>query len=460
MSHQDQHANSVRRNSGNLLQVVQWLFRNVDWSRIRLRDDCSWTPRWLAAAALFWAWSDESTLKERFFCAQRLTIHLQAGDAKVATSYQAFLKRLCRWTSEFVHVLQEVFRQRMIKEFPDHWTLHGYAVFGVDGSRVELPRTRSHEQAYAPAKTRRKTKGKRRHSKRDVAADNKARVPQIWLTTMFHVGLHLPWDWRIGPCDSSERAHALAMLENLPEHCLLTGDAGFVGYDFTRTVLESGRELLVRVGANVKLLKQLGYVRESAGTVYLWPDKASRKQQLPLVLRMIVVQGPKHPLYLIVSVREHHKLTNRQVAQLYRARWGVEVYYRHLKQTFGRRKLRSASAANARVELEWSIVGLWGMGLLATAELNRRGISLRRLSMAAVLKAFRRTARDYLHPSDHRTTLRRQMGHALIDCYQRQNKASRNYPRKKQERPAGKPVIQYATKTQTNLAKRLKIKKG
>lgn len=460
MSHQDQDAKSVRRNSGDLLQVVQWLFRKVDWSQIRFREDCSWTPRWLAAAALFWAWSDESTLNERFFCAQRLIMHLQADDAKAATSYQAFLKLLCRWTSSLVHVLQKAFRQRMIGEFADHWTLHGYAVFGVDGSRVELPRTRSHEQAYAPAKTRRKTKGNRRRTKRDVAADKKARVPQMWLTTMFHVGLHLPWDWRIGPSDSSERAHALAMLDNLPEQSLLTGDAGFVGYDFARTVLESGRELLVRVGANVKLLKQLGYVREFAGTVYLWPDKAARKKQPPLVFRMIVVQGPKHPLYLLVSVREHRKLTNRQVAQLYRARWGIEVYYRHLKQTFGRRKLRSASATNARVELEWSIVGLWGMGLFATAELNRRRISLRRLSMAAVLKAFRRIARDYLHPSDRRTTLRRQIGQALIDCYQRQNKTSRNYPRKKQERPAGKPVIKYARKTQTNLARRLKMKKG
>jgi hypothetical protein len=252
MSHQDQHAMSVRRNSGDLLQVVQWLFRKVDWSPIRFRDDCSWTPRWLAAAALFWAWSDESTLKERFFCAQRLVMHLQPDDAKAATSYQAFLKLLCRWTSSLVRVLQEAFRQRMIEEFPEHWTLHGYAVFGVDGSRVELPRTRSHELVYAPQKTRGATaKRNRCRTKRDVAADKKARVPQMWLTTMFHVGVHLPWDWRIGPCDSSERAHALAMLDDLPERCLLTGDAGFVGYDFARTVLESGRALLARISHHI-----------------------------------------------------------------------------------------------------------------------------------------------------------------------------------------------------------------
>ncbi|MBL4883436.1 MAG: transposase [Planctomycetaceae bacterium] len=91
---------------------------------------------------------------------------------------------------------------------------------------------------------------------------------------MFHAGLNLPWDWRIGPCDSSERQHALEMLESLPENSLLTGDAGFVGYDFARSVLESGSQLLVRVGANVKLLKKLGFVRESNGIVYVCKQRS------------------------------------------------------------------------------------------------------------------------------------------------------------------------------------------
>ncbi|MBN2216228.1 MAG: hypothetical protein JW719_02505 [Pirellulales bacterium] len=37
----------------------------------------------------------------------------------------------------------------------------------------------------------------------------------------------------------------------------MTADAGFVGYDLWKTVLDAGRHLLVRVGSNVKLLKKL-----------------------------------------------------------------------------------------------------------------------------------------------------------------------------------------------------------
>ena len=97
--------------------------------------------------------------------------------------------------------------------------------------------------------------------------------PQLWLTTMWHVGTGLPWDWRIGPADSSERGHWLEMLPALPPGALMAVDAGFVGYEYTRAVLHSQCHVLLRVGSNVRLLKKLGFARERASTVYLWPDR-------------------------------------------------------------------------------------------------------------------------------------------------------------------------------------------
>ena len=216
MSHQDQHAQGVRRNSVDLLEALQWLFRGVRFSEVSLRDDCTWTPRWLAAAALLWVWSGEATLTERFACSRRLVAHLRGDDVQPAGSYQAFLKLLCRWTEPLVTLLQQALRQRM-QEMTSHWKLHGLVVFGMDGSRIDLPRTKSHERVAAPSRTpARRTKtgrGKRRAPSRQKHASH----PQLWLTTLFHVSLPLPWNWRIGPADSSERSHVLDMLESLPE---------------------------------------------------------------------------------------------------------------------------------------------------------------------------------------------------------------------------------------------------
>ncbi len=110
------------------------------------------------------------------------------------------------------------------------------------------------------------------------------------------------------------------MLETLPDGALLCGDAGFVGYEFARTVLASGRGLLVRVGANVTLWKQLGDVRESMHTVYVWPDKAAARREPPLAFRHVVVQGPRHPLHLIVRLLPGRRLSDRQAADVDRAR--------------------------------------------------------------------------------------------------------------------------------------------
>jgi len=456
MSHQDQHVGDVRRNSAYLLEALQWLFRGVRFAEVSFRAECTWTPRWLAAAALLWVWSGEATLTERFACSRRLVAHLRDDGVQPAGSYQAFLKLLCRWTTPLVALLQPALRQRM-QESTEHWTLHGLVVFGMDGSRIDLPRTKSHEQSSAPSRTRsRRTKtarGKRRLPSRQKHAQH----PQLWLTTLFHASLHLPWDWRIGPSDSSERAHALEMLDALPDGALLCGDAGFVGYEFARTVLGSGRGLLVRVGANVTLWKQLGYVRESLHTVYVWPEKAAARREPPLAFRHVVVQGPRHPIHLIVSLPPGRRLTDRQVADLYRARWGVEVFYRHLKQTFARRKLRSHASANAWVELEWSLVGLGALLLYASDELTRHEIPLERLSAASSLRAFRQIARDYWHPAETRNTLRHRLRCALIDTYPRTNKASRDYAQKKQIRPpAGPPRIHRADNPRIQLAKTIR----
>ena len=57
------------------------------------------------------------------------------------------------------------------------------------------------------------------------------------------------------------------MLPDLPLNALVTGDAGFVGDQDLRAILDGGRQLLIRVGANVRLRKKLGHVREHHNTL-------------------------------------------------------------------------------------------------------------------------------------------------------------------------------------------------
>jgi hypothetical protein len=437
--------------------VLDWLTADADFAAVRFRGSCTWSPRGLACTALLWAWSDEATLVDRFAAARKVALVSLGLDELTAASYQAFTKLLRAWTAALVMALVVALRHRMREDLAERFTVAGFAAFGVDGSRLQLPRTASDEGRFsAPPKRQSKAKAKAKDHAAEAARRKKADSPQLWLTTTFHLGTGLPWDWRMGPTGSSEREHLRQMLDALPAGALVVADAGFVGYETWEAVLSGGRHLLVRVGANVRLLRGLGYARERDGLVSLWPDRQAAGGEPPLVLRLVVAQGPRHPVYLVTSVLDEATLPGRRVVELYRLRWGVELFYRHFKQTFGRRKLRSHRAEHAELEATWSLVGLWALGLHGQAELACEAIPSSGVSVAGLLRAYRTAMREYRSAPGPGESLRERLTVAVIDGYRRPSKASRDYPRKKREHAIGAPEIRTATRLEIERAEQIK----
>ncbi len=223
-----------------------------------------------------------------------------------------------------------------------------------------------------------------------------------------------------------------------------------------KALIDSGRQLLIRVGANVRLLQKLGYVREHDGIVYLWPDREAARDRPPLVLRLVVAHTGRHPAYLVTSVLDEERLSAPQVIAIYRLRWGVELFYRHFKQTFGCRKLRSHRGENAEVEATWSLVGLWSLCLHGQVELASDAIPASRVSVAGLLRAYRASMREYRSRPEPGESLWDRLSAAVIDDYQRPNKASRDYPRKKREPAIGAPEIRSATEFEIERAQQIK----
>jgi hypothetical protein len=461
MSHQDQPCPLVI-NHQTIKQVIDWLLAPAVFVRLPGRKGATWKPRMLAAAALWWATSELSTLHERFAQARKIIAKVFRWQPAPGGSSQGFLKMLAKWQPELLGVVVAYLREQMAEVLPAQGETAGYVVFAGDGSRVALARSESLEAVFAPPRRRTKARrGKqtaRRGRKRQAAAarHKKAASPQLWLTLVWHVGSGLPWAWRTGPSGASERDHLVAMVPELPAQALIVADAGFVGYAFWQTLLSAGHHFVIRVGANVRLVRQLGWTREHAQVVYLWPDQAAQKRQPPVVLRLVMVHDGKQPVYLVTDLPKSC-LSDCQVATIYGARWGVEVFFRTFKHTFGCRKLRSRSAQNAQLELEWSLLGLWGVCLLGSRELRASGHEPTRLSPAAAIHAFQRTLRAYrVRPETPAETLWTQLRLARLDDYHRRSsKTSRAYPRKKQRPPIGIPHITRATPHQIAQAQAL-----
>ena len=464
MSHQDKDCRT--RSGGNaqdLQDAIGDLLSEADWQDVQFREDCQWTQFGLVATALVWAWSPKFTLKERFAQALQFSRSLGRRCAPLTTSYQAFMKLLVRWTATLLGCLVLLFHVLMQRKFPKQFRFAGFVILAADGSKVRLARTRSNEACYAPATRGKKGKKRRRtdrakkrprgsQARAQRARDKKADSPQLALTLLFHVLLRLPWDWRIGPSDTSEREQLRQMIPDLPADALLVADCGFVGYDFWSELLASGRQFVIRVGGNVRLLKKLGFVREANDTVYLWPDKAAKREQPPLMLRLLVVHDGRQPWYLVTSVRSRQRLSDKQLSQIYKFRWRIELFFRHFKQTYRREKLRSHKAEHAACEAQWSLLGLWAMLLHTQIQQKQQGQAV---SVAAVLRAFARVIDEQRCRPEPGESLTEMLLEALVDPYRRRDKTSRAHPRKKYEPPTKPPHLHKATRSQRQLAKQV-----
>jgi len=443
-----------------LQKALGWIVNKDIFSQLTMHGNTTWKATELVVLAVLWVWSDKATLTGAFEHAKHLASSMLGTVA--LTTYQGFTGALVNWTGSVLPLIQQRLHRLMEETGGDYWRIGGWLPLAVDGSRITTPRTKSNEASFSAAdygkgqkaRSRKKWKNKKRRSK-----PLSERVkPQIWLTLMWHMGLCMPWSWRTGPSTSSERGHFMEMLTTLvfSEKTLFCADAGFVGYDLWNTIQDAGHHFLIRVGANVRLLRNLGHVRESEGLVYLWPSKAMKEEQLPLILRLIVLQGPRGAVYLVTNVLSAKALSDHQAARLYRLRWGVELQFRSYKQTFGRGKLLSRTPQRALVELDWSLLGLWMIQLFAVKEQLAVGSPPERSSVALAVSVIQEAMHAWPDEVCNPRVLRTRLSAAVKDEYHRtSSKRSRYRPHYKDVPSTGNPKIVNATAQQRQAYKSL-----
>jgi len=377
---------------------------------------------------------DGPTLLDRFFAARStLDLDLPRG-RRVGRTYQGFIKALLRYGDPLVRRIAAHLRVSIRSMAAQRWQRFGWVIFAVDGSKINAVRSAANESAFG------------------VSGKNNS-GPQQLLTTLWHMGTGLPWAWVTSGIHGNERDHLRAMIAELPAGCLLVADAGFTGYDLLRQLNREGISVLIRAGRHVTLLRNLGFtVQQHDDIVYLWPARAQGSKQPPLVLRLIKVRSAKgEPVVLLTSVLDHQQLDDSTAAMIYQMRWGVEVFYRSVKQTLQRRKMRSAAPRQTALELHWTMIGITLLGVMSVSAIIKRGHDPLSWSVAAACRIVRRT----MGPAGITLrTLWSRLASALKDSAPRKaSKKARCWPRKKTSRPPGTPLIRDATAAEVQRAR-------
>lgn len=413
-----------------------------------------WTPMATATAAVLTALNHDRTLSSS--CEEALAAMRpdHRRGRKVGRTYNGHVKALERQTPRVLPLLKGDLRRQVKTRLQRIPKTAGWTLMAVDGSKTELPRTRDNEQVLG-------------------IADN-GHGPQAFITTVVEVQTGLPWDWRVDRADAAEREHLVQMASDLPRNALLLADGNFVGFPIWSRLDALRKPFLIRVGGNVHLLEALWpdvHMDREDRIVHAWP-KNRQHSEAPLTMRLIRVGSGKTAIHLLTNVLDPCGLSKRTAGEIYRLRWGVELFFRTLKRTFGYVKLHSRSGRRARLELEWGIVAMVIMTMIGIDSLTRRGHAPARLSPAQLLRSLRKSLNRGLSkspgcPTRRSTTvamsrLTRDIASVLKDDYHRQRpKQSRlslrtkNTPKTHCLKP---PVIRQATPEERKRAKNLNKK--
>lgn len=424
-----------------LVEAIQTVFPSQFFSRFSSHGNTDWTPLRVFWMSIVMNWQPDTTLQEQFESARDLLREVFPRWTLGASASWFFERRLGLWGELGPELI--AWLRRAGGCYCDDWRVRGWSLFGVDGSRFEAPRTLPNEAGLG-------------------CAGKELTAPQVFQTTILHIGTGLIWDYRLGPGTDSERRHLDAMLPTLPEKSMLTADAGFISFDLCRGLVEQGHSFLLRVGSNVRLLTELGWDWEVRGqTVCLWPQRA--RHLPPLVLRLIVLRRENHqPVYLVTNVFDEALLSDEAAAEIYALRWDLELYYRSQKQTLGHARIRARTPGMSLIEQNWHVLATWVLQLLTVRELIASGQAPADWSAAKARNAarslFRKALSDSTCPPEQ--SFRAQLGRATTnDGHRRKGpKQTRKYPRKKHETPPGPPKIRPATDEERQQAQRLRNK--
>jgi len=454
-----------RKNRAMLFELLQWFVLVQElFAKDTFHGNTKWKPEELAAQAVIWSWQETKNVTDAFD--QTLEICRDLGLRRVAHTYPSFMNGLHRYTEIFSPRLRTHYQAMAEEVGGQYFRTRGWVLIGFDGSRATAPRTVSNEEAFcAPgyghgkrAKYgKKKSKGLRRQ--RNQQNPPQPQAPQAWITLMWHMGLRLPWTWRLGPSNSSERDHVKEMLkeEKFPENTLFCGDAGFTGYPLWSAIAAArNMDFLVRVGANVDLLSEHADVKTKGdGIVLCWPKGQMNSGAPPLRLRLVQVKVGKTKMWMLTSVLAPTRLSKKQIIRFYKMRWGIEVEFRGLKQTIDKHTLRSRNSDRLLVELDWSIRGMAYAELLAlreqipsprTAGKRDKNYDPRDRSLANTMRVLRKSMRNLDRKCSPEDELFCQLSQARVQRYRnRTDKKARYRPKNPDKKPLGDPTVRRMT---------------
>jgi hypothetical protein len=359
------------------------------------RKNTRWDFHHLILVTLAMTWALGQSTPEKFEMARGIVAICRPKRRRAGQTAQGYQKALCRLPMRPLLALAGALRGRLSSLLGDDLLHAGFIPLGCDGSRLECCRNDE-----LPARLGR--------------AGKAAGSPSLWVTALVHLTTGVPWSWRLGEGNASERDHLRQLLPSLPGLALIITDAGFDGYDLAVALLDSGASFLIRTSSKSHLFVDALPDPEEfrQGWVSYWPGRARQARRPPLKLRLIRVLGrrrgkdPKQAIdvWLLTNV-DARRMSIAQAGSFYRLRWENEGLFRSYKRTLSKVHLTGRTVRSVHREAYGSLLacllllaqGAWALrgardrtSAVVTPCSPRQALLAVRKELRAAMKADRR----------------------------------------------------------------------
>ena len=407
--------------------------------------------RWQTQPLLFillgMTWCAGDSLPERFETARAFYVAVHQRRRRPGRTFAGFEKALGKLPVPVLRAVATAVRSRLAQVFAPRLWVDGFIPLGCDGSRLACPRSEELERRLGLGK-KPKQRRKKKAAPAPATKPRAAGTPQLWVTAVLHLGLGVPWSWRLGGGGASEREHLRRLLATLPRGALLVADAGYVGYALMAALQAAGLAFLLRLSSRAPLYvpdkSALKKYRE--GLVYYWPYAAQKKHLPPLVVRLWRIRGDRGDVCLITDVLDEYRLPRVTASKFYRWRWRNEGLFRVYKRTLGKVKLMSRTVAQVHREAEGSLLAtqlLLAQGALAlpAQATGQAALPSARKVLLEIRAEIRNVTGMYLGPRQASSYFERLAQAHGRQRRQRSSKVRRRWPGRQDHKPPGPPKI-------------------
>jgi len=320
-----------------------------------------------------------------------------------------------------------IFFEKQAAEIESSKSFHGLRVWGVDGTKLNVPDTPKNEARFGRPKVSR----------------GKAAYPRMESVMLVETSTRQIGEVVFTPCESSERDGVLKLLDRLNPNDLVLMDRGISAVWLFEELQKRSLHFLARISANwkPKIIKRLGdgdFLVSVTGRI---PKglRNGRKSMKKLKMRMIVYKiGENETVRLLMDLPDPKEYPALELSKLYHSRWECELAYDELKihlstTAAGAQDLLFRSKTPDGVLQEaYALVALYNIirGLMAEAgkiyEINPLDISF--VQTVQIMKdtthRFQAAATENL-----RAQIFRQMLLDIAECRNRRPRRNRQYPR-------------------------------